>query len=100
MHDGPDSNNLFLAGTFTDVIIVNDWVHRRFCCFIHFQIVYGDHMQDTPRKAGAPLGHVDPVAMELAGIIHAWIQPKVGIELLWGRKQVKGPHFGDQDNCA
>ena len=66
VHDGSDGNNLFLVGTFTDVIIVNDWVHRCFCCFIHFQVVYGDHMQDAPRKAGAPLGHMDPVAMELA----------------------------------
>ena len=42
VHDGPDSNALFFAGTFTGVIIVNDRVHGRFCCFIHFQVVDGE----------------------------------------------------------
>ena len=98
MHDGPDSNALFFAGTFTGVIIVNDRVHGRFCCFIHFQVVDGDHMQDTPGKAGTPLGHVDPVSMELAGIVYTGIQPKVSIELLRRGEQVKGSHFRDQDD--
>ncbi len=68
VHDSPCGNNLFPAGTFADVIIVNDRVHWRFCCFVHFQVVDDGHMQDAPGKAGAPLGHVDSVSMELAGI--------------------------------
>ena len=55
VHNGPNSNNLFLAAAFADVIIVYDRIYRRLCCFIHFQVVYGDHMQDTPGKAGATL---------------------------------------------
>lgn len=100
VHNSSDSNALFLAGTFMDVIIINDRIYKYFCSFLHFQVVYGDHMQDTPGKAGTPLGHVDPVSMEFAGIIYTETHPKVSIEFLWGRKQVKGPHFGDQDNCA
>jgi len=57
-------------------------------------------MQDTPCKAGTPLGHVDPVPFELAGIIYTWIKAETGIKLLWGRKQVKGAHFSNQDNCT
>ena len=82
VHDSSDSNNLFLAGAFADVVIINDRIYRRFCTFIHFQVVYGDHMQDTPGKAGAPLGHMDPVSMEFARIIYTGIHPKVSIELL------------------
>lgn len=94
----PTATLFFFAGTFTGVIIVNDRVHGRFCCFIHFQVVDGDHMQDTPGKAGTPLGHVDPVSMELAGIVYTGIQPKVSIELLRRGEQVKGSHFRDQDD--
>ena len=72
----------FPAVTFADVIMVNDRIYRRFCCFIHFQVVYGDHMKDTPGKAGAPLGHVHPVPVELAGVIHTRIHAKVSIKLL------------------
>ena len=57
-------------------------------------------MQDTPCKAGTPLGHMYPVPMELAGVIYTRIHPKVSIKLLWGRKQVKGAHFRDQDDRA
>ncbi len=69
-----------------------------FVAFIHFQVVDGDHMQDTPGKAGTPLGHVDPVSMELAGIVYTGIQPKVSIELLRRGEPVKGSHFRDQDD--
>ena len=100
VHYGSDSNHLFLTATFADVIIVNDGVYRHFCCFIHFQVVYGDHMQDTPGKAGPPLGHMYPVPVELAGIIYTWVQPKVSIELPGGGEQVKGSHFRNQDNGA
>ena len=82
VHNSSDSNNLFLAGAFAGVVIINDRIYRRFCSFIHFQVVYGDYMQDTPGKAGAPPGHMDPVSMELAGIIYTRIHPKVSIELL------------------
>ena len=57
-------------------------------------------MQDTPYKTGTPLGHMYPVPMELAGVIYTRIHPKVSIKLLWGRKQVKGAHFRDQDDRA
>ncbi len=33
-------------------------------------------MQDAPGKAGTPLGHVDFVTIELAGLLHGRIQPK------------------------
>ena len=46
-------------------------------------------MQDTPGKTGSPLGHVDFVTIELAGLLYGRIQTEVGIKLLWGRKQVK-----------
>ena len=98
MLDGPDSNALFFAGSFTGVIIVNDRGHGRVCCFIHFQVVDGDHKQETPGKAGTPLGHGDPVSMELAGIVYTGIQPKVSIELLRRGEPVKGSHFRDQDD--
>ncbi len=57
-------------------------------------------MQDAPGKTGSPLGHVDFVTIELAGLLHGRIQAEVSIKLLWGRKQVKGAHFSDQDDCA
>ena len=44
VHDSTDSNDLFLAGTFTDVIIVNDRIYGHLCCFVHFQVVDGGHM--------------------------------------------------------
>ena len=81
MHDGSDSNHLFLAGAFMDVIVINDWVYRSLCPFTHLQVVYSDHMQDTPCKAGTPLGHVYPVPFELAGVIYTGIQPEVSKEL-------------------
>ena len=31
-----------------------------------YQVVNGDHMQDTSGKSGAPLGNVDAVSLELA----------------------------------
>ena len=55
-------------------------------------------MQDTPCKAGTPLGHVYPVPLELAGVIYTGIQPEVSKELPRWRKQVKGPHFSNQDD--
>ena len=100
VHNSSDSNNLFLAGAFADVVIINDRIYRRFCSFIHFQVVYGYHMQDTPGKAGAPLGHVNSVPMELAGIVYTGIQPKVSIEFFRRGKQVKGTHFRKQDDCT
>ena len=57
-------------------------------------------MKDTPGKAGAPLGHVHPVPVELAGVIHTGIHAKVSIKFLGWGKQVKGAHFRDQDDCA
>lgn len=53
-------------------------------------------MQDTPGKAGPPLGHMDFVTVELTGLLYGRIQTEVSIKLLWGRKQVKGAHFSDQ----
>ncbi len=57
-------------------------------------------MQNTPGKTGSPLGHVDFVTIELAGLLYGRIQTEVGIKLLWGRKQVKGTHFRDQYDRA
>ena len=57
-------------------------------------------MQDMPGKAGSPLGHVNFITIELAGLLYGRIQTEVGIKFLWGRKQVKGAHFSDQDDCA
>ena len=35
VHDCTNSNLLFLAGTLTDVVIVNYWIYRQFRSFIH-----------------------------------------------------------------
>ena len=53
-------------------------------------------MQDAPSKAGFPLGHVDFVVVELAGLFYGRVQTEVGIKLLWGSEQAKGAHFSNQ----
>ena len=98
MHDSSDSHVLLLAFAFVGIIAVDNRIYRCFCPFIHLKVIESHHMQDTPGKAGTPLGHVDFVPIELAGLLYGRIQAEVSIELLLGRKQVKGTHFSNQYN--
>ena len=41
---------------------------------------------------------MDLITIKLTGLLYSRIQTKVSIKLLWGRKQIKIPHFGHQDN--
>ena len=88
MHDSPDSHVFLLAFAFVGIVVVDNWIYRCFCPFIHLKVIECYHMQDTPGKAGAPLGHMDFVTIELARLLYGRIQTEVGIKLLWGRKQV------------
>ena len=100
MHDSPDSHVFLLAFAFVGIVTVDHRIYWCFCPFIHLKVIERHHMQDTPGKAGTPLGHVDFVPIELAGLLHGRIQAEVRIKLLLGRKQVKGAHFSDQDGCT
>ncbi len=100
MHNSSDSHVFLLAFAFVGIIAVDNWIYWCFCPFIHLKVIEGHHMQDAPGKTGSPLGHVDFVTIELAGLLHGRIQTEVSIKLLWGRKQVKEAHFSDQDDCA
>ena len=100
MHDSSDSNVFLLTFAFVCVAAVDNRIYGCFCSFIHLKVIERHHMQDTPGKAGTPLGHVDFVTIELAGLLYGRIQAKVGIKLFWGGKQVKGTHFCNQHNSA
>ena len=100
MHDGPDSHVFLLAFAFVGILAMDNRIYRCFCTFIHLKVIERYHMQDTPGKAGSPLGHVDFVTVEFAGLLYGRIQTEVGVKLLWGGKQVKGAHFSNQDNRA
>ena len=100
MHNCPDSHVFLLALAFVGVVAVDNRVNRHFAALIHFEVVQCDHVENSPGKAGTPLGHMDPVAIELAGLLYSRIQAKVRIKLLWRGKQVKGTHFCDQHNGA
>ena len=100
MHDSPDSHVFLLAFALVGIIAVDNWIYWCFCPIIHLKIIDSHHMQDTPGKARTPLGHVDFIPIELAGLLHGRIQAEVRIKLLRGRKQDKGAHFSDQDGCT
>ena len=99
MHDSPDSHIFLLAFAFVGIVAVDNRIYWCFGPFIYFKVIKRNHMQDTPCKAAAPLGHMHFVTVELAGLLYGRIQTKVGIKLLGGG-QVKGVHFGNQDNGA
>lgn len=100
MHDGSHYHGLFLAGTFPDVIIIDHRIYRCAAPFINFYIIESGHMQDASGKAGTPLGHMHFIAVQFPGLFDSRIKAKVSIEFLWGRKQLKGAHFCDQNYCA
>ena len=91
MHDSPDSHVFLLAFAFVGIIAVDNWIYWCFCPFIHLKIIDSHHMQDTPGKAGAPLGHMDFVPVKLAGLLHGRIQAEVGIKLLGEENRSKEP---------
>ena len=67
---------LFFAGTFTGVIIVNDRVHGRFVALSTFRLLMATICRIRLARLEPPLGHVDPVSMELAGIVYTGSSPK------------------------
>ena len=79
---------------------MDNWIYRHFAAFVQFEVVQCSHVEDTPGKAGATLGHMDLVAVELAGLLYSRVQAEVSVEFLRGGKQVKGTHFRDQNNSA
>ena len=83
MHDGPDSHIFLFVFTFVRVVAVDNRVYGCFCPFIHLKVIESHHVQDAPGKAGTPLGHMDFVTIELAGLLYGRIPTEVGIKLLW-----------------
>ena len=81
VHNGSDSYVFLLAFTFFGVVVMDHRIYRSFCPLIHLKVIECHHVQDTPGKAGTPLGHVDFVTVELAGLFYSRVQPEVRIEL-------------------
>ena len=86
MHHCSYSHGFLFAGAFPGVIVINHRIHGHAVPFINLYVIEGDHVKDTSGKAGAALGHMDLVAIELSGLFHGGIKPKVGIKLFRGRK--------------
>ena len=78
VHDSPDSHVFLLAFAFAGIVAVDNRIYWCFGPFIYFKVIKRNHMQDTPGKAGAPLGHMHFVAVELAGLLYGRIQTKIG----------------------
>ena len=83
MHNCPNGHIFLLALAFVSVVGMDDRVNGYFATLAHFEVVQCDHVEDPPGKAGTPLGHMYPVAVELAGLLYSGIQAKVGIKLFW-----------------
>ena len=84
VHNGSDRYAFLLAFAFAfvGVVVVDDRIYRFFCPFIHLKVIERHHVQDTPGKAGTPLGHVDFVTVELAGLFYGRVKPEVRVEFL------------------
>lgn len=91
MHDGSNCHVLFLAGTFADIVIVNNRVGGCFCPFINLEIVQCNYMQDTPCKARTAFGHMDFITFKITRLLYGRIQAKIGIKLFGKGNRSKAP---------
>ena len=97
MHDSAHCYWLFLTGTLPGVVVVNYRIHRCAAPFINLYVIECCHMENPSGKAGATLGHMYLIAIELPGLFDSGVKPKVGVKLFRGRKKFKIPHLRDQD---
>ena len=100
MHDSAHCYRLFLAGTLPGVVVVNYRIHRCAASFGNLYVIERGHMKNPSGKAGATLGHMYFIAIELSGLFDSGVKPKVGVKLFRGRKKFKIPHLCDQDDCT
>ena len=100
MHDSAHCYCLFLAGTLPGVVVVNYRIHGCAAPFINLYVIERNHMKNPSGKAGAALGHMYFIAIELSGLFDSRVKPKVGVKLFRGRKKFKIPHLRDQDDGA
>ena len=87
----PIATGFFLQEHLPGVVVVNYRIHRCAASFSNLYVIERGHMKNPSGKAGATLGHMYFIAIELSGLFDSGVKPKVGVKLFRGRKSLKSP---------
>ena len=84
----PIATRLFLAGTLPGVVVVNYRIHRCAASFSNLYVIERGHMKNPSGKAGATLGHMYFIAIELSGLFDSGVKPQSRRKAFSGKKKV------------